>query len=51
MIEGRILPLMHEPDYPDPNFQAIISEGHFLRQHGRYEQRGSVWRIWSPSTA
>jgi hypothetical protein len=22
----------------DPNFQAIISEGHFLRQNGRYEQ-------------
>ena len=29
---------MQEPDYSDPNFQAIISEGHFLRQHGRYEQ-------------
>jgi hypothetical protein len=29
---------MHEPDYSDPNFQAIISEGHFLRQNGRYEQ-------------
>ena len=29
---------MQEPDYPDPNFQAIISEGYFLRQNGRYEQ-------------
>ena len=34
---GKV-PLMREPDYSDPNFQAIISEGNFLRQHGRYEQ-------------
>ena len=34
---GKV-PLMREPDYSDPNFQAIISEGHFLRQNGRYEQ-------------